>query len=262
MCAYPRVNGAYACENAYLLQEVLREDWGFKGFVLADYGAAKTTAPSLNNGLDFDPWPGHLVQPDERDRGALASGQADFERVNEHVRAILRTLFAYGFFDREAYVYDDAQIDKEANLRAAQRIEESAITLLRNRRKTLPLKAKKLKSIALIGRNADEFTTGGGSANVRPFMFQSPREAIEARAGEGVDVRFDDGSDPERAADLARALGRRDRLRRRLPDGVHRPPLPQPAVPALERRPGRADRDGRRRPTSARSSCSRPAARC
>ena len=204
MCAYPRVNGAYACENGHLLQEVLREDWGFKGFVLADYGAAKMTAPSLNNGLDFDPWPGITYNPTNVN-AAVMSGEADMERVNEHVRAILRTLFAYGFFDREAFVYDDAQIDQEANLRAAQRIEEGAITLLRNRRKTLPLRPNALDSIALIGRNADEFTTGGGSANVQPFKFQSPREAIEERAGEGVDVRFDDGSDPERAADLARA---------------------------------------------------------
>jgi beta-glucosidase len=202
MCAYPRVNGAYACENGVLLQDILREDWGFKGFVLADYGAAKMTAPSLNNGLDFDPWPGITYNP-ANVRAALVSGQADIERVNEHVRAILRTLFAYGFFDREAYVYDDGQIDKEAHLRAAQRVEEAAITLLRNKRRTLPLDPAKLGSIALIGRNADEFTTGGGSANVRPFMFESPRAAIQERAGEGVDVRFDDGGDPERAAALA-----------------------------------------------------------
>ena len=204
MCAYPRVNGAYACENGVLLQDILRDDWGFKGYVLADYGAAKTTAPSLNNGLDFDPWPGISYNP-ANVNAAVTSGQADFERVNEHARAILRTLFAYGFFDRDAYVYDDNQIDKQANLLSAQQIEEAAITLLRNKRKTLPLKADKLQSIALIGRNADEFTTGGGSANVRPFEFQSPRAAIEERAGEGVEVRFDDGSDPERAAALARA---------------------------------------------------------
>ena len=206
MCSYPRVNGAYACENGVLLQDILREDWGFRNFVLADYGAAHVAGPSLNNGLDFDPFGAvfHAYEPAQV-RAALASGQADFERVNEHVRAILRTLFAYGFFDREAFVMDDAQIDKEKNLLAAQRIEESAITLLRNKRKTLPLKPKRLESIALIGVNADQFTTGGGSANVDPFMFQSPRDAIEERAGEGVDVRFDDGSDPERAADLARA---------------------------------------------------------
>jgi beta-glucosidase len=202
MCSYPRVNGAYACENGHLLQEILRGDWGFKGFVLADYGAAKMTAASLNNGLDFDPWPGITYNPSNV-RAATASGQADFERVNEHVRAILRTLFDYGFFDRAAYVYDDGQIDKQKHLRAAQRVEEAAITLLRNKRRVLPLRARKLRSIALIGRMADEFTTGGGSANVRPFTFVSPRDAIEKRAGKRVKVSFDDGSDLARAAALA-----------------------------------------------------------
>ena len=205
MCSYPRVNGAYACENGFLLQKVLREDWGFNGFVLADYGAAHMAGPSLNNGLDFDPFGAvfHAYEPPQV-RAALASGQADSERVNEHVLAILRTLFEYGFFDREAFVYDDEQIDKRAGVRAARKIEEGAITLLRNRRKTLPLDPDELDSIALIGRNADEFTTGGGSANVQPFTFKAPRQAIEERAGDGVDVRFDDGSDPERAAELAR----------------------------------------------------------
>jgi beta-glucosidase len=204
MCAYPRVNGAFACENGHLLKEILRDDWGFKGFVLADYGAAKMTGASLNNGLDFDPWPAITYNP-MNVRAAVTSGEADFERVNEHVRAILRTLFAYGFFDREAYVYDDDQIDKARHLRAAQRIEEGAITLLRNKRRTLPLRrGKKLRSIALIGTTADEFTTGGGSANVKPFKFVSPREAIEKRAGKRVKVRFDDGSDPESSAAVAK----------------------------------------------------------
>jgi beta-glucosidase len=205
MCAYPRVNGAYACENGFLLKKVLREDWGFDGFVLADYGAAHFAGPSLNNGLDFDPFGAvfHAYEPPQV-RAALASGQAEFERVDEHVRAILRTLFAYGAFDREAFVYDNHQIPKAQHLRAAQRIEEGAITLLRNRRRTLPLRPRRLRSIALIGTTADQFTTGGGSANVDTFSFVSPLDAIRRRVGKGVDVRFDDGSDPDRAAELAR----------------------------------------------------------
>jgi beta-glucosidase len=205
MCSYPRVRGTYACENGLLLQTILRRDWGFRWFVLADYGAAHMAAPSLNNGLDFDPFGAifHAYEPAPVNL-ALASGQAKFERVNEHVRNILRTLFAYGFFDRAAYVYDNDQIPKRKHLRASQRIEEGAITLLRNRGGALPLRAAKLKSIALIGRNAEGFTTGGGSANVDPFEFISPREAIERRAGKDVKVRFDDGSDPERAAEVAR----------------------------------------------------------
>ncbi len=63
MCSYNRLNGQYACENHHLLTRILRRDWGFKGYVLADYGAAKSAINALNNGLDFDPWPGLAYQP-------------------------------------------------------------------------------------------------------------------------------------------------------------------------------------------------------
>jgi beta-glucosidase len=203
MCSYNRLNGQYACENPHLLQDVPR-GWGFKGFVLADYGAAKNTANSLNNGLDFDPWPGFAYSPTAVN-AALASGGSSMARVDEHVKRILRTLFAYGFFDRPTYKDDDGQINKRANFRAAQRIEEAAITLLRNRGGMLPLDGGRLKSIALIGKPADSYRTGGGSGNVVPFSIVTPRQAIADRAGSGVSVRYDDGSDAARAATLAKA---------------------------------------------------------
>jgi beta-glucosidase len=203
MCSYNRLNGQYACENKHLLGDVLK-GWDFKGFVLADYGAAKNTADSLNNGLDFDPWPGFAYSPTAVN-AALASGGSNMARVDDHVKRILRTLFAYGFFDRSAFKDDDAQINKKANFRAAQRIEESAITLLRNRGGVLPLDSRNLKSIALIGAPADTYRTGGGSGNVVPFSFITPRKAIADRAGNGISVRYDDGTDPARAAGVAKA---------------------------------------------------------
>ena len=153
--------------------------------MLADYGAAHMAAPSLNNGLDFEPWPRAAYGPTQV-HAVLAAGLATQAQVNEHVRRILRTLFAFGFFDRAAFRDDDRQIDKPAHARTAQRIEESAITLLQNRGGTLPLRPKRLHSIALIGAGADAFTTGGGSANVKPFSFTSPRTAIQKRLGPGV----------------------------------------------------------------------------
>jgi beta-glucosidase len=204
MCAYPKINGQYACENRHLMQDVLEHDWGFKGYVLADYGAAHMAAPSLNNGLDFEPWPGAAYGPTQV-HAALASGQATQAQVDGHVRRILRTLFAYGFFDRPAFRDDDAQIDKAAHRRTSERIEESAITLLRNRGGVLPLDAKRLKSVALIGAGADQFTTGGGSGKVKPFAFVSPRQAIAKRLGPGVQLRYDDGTNADSAAAAAKA---------------------------------------------------------
>jgi beta-glucosidase len=155
MCSYPRVNGQYACENEHLLTDVLKGDWGFKGFVLADYGAAHNTAASLNNGLDFEPWPGFAYRQPQVN-AALASGQAPQSAVDEHVRRILRTLFAYGFFDRDAYTYDDSKIDQKGHARAAGEIEQTGIVLLKNSG-ALPLDDRRVKSIALIGSDADIF---------------------------------------------------------------------------------------------------------
>jgi beta-glucosidase len=203
MCAYNRFNGPYACENEPLLEQILREDWGFRGFTIADYGGAHDTAASLETGLDFEPWPGLVYSP-LLVNGALAGGGASMADVDEHVRRYLRTLFAYGALDRESYVPDEGSIDRAGHARTARRIAEAGITLLRNEG-VLPLAPRRLDSIAVIGAAADEFVTGGGSSEIDPYSYVSPAEAIAARAGGRVEVRADDGSDRERAVALARA---------------------------------------------------------
>jgi beta-glucosidase len=202
MCSYNRLNGDYACENPHLLHDILEREWGFKGYVIADYGAAHDTPGNLNGGLDFEPWPGFAYSP-ALVNAMLLAGRSSPAVVDEHVRRVLRTLFAYGFFDRPAFADDDSQIDKPAHARTAQEIEQSAITMLENRG-ALPLRARKLGSIAVIGKDADQFVTGGGSGDVTPFSFATPLAAIRQRAGSDVRVRYDDGSDASRAAALAR----------------------------------------------------------
>jgi beta-glucosidase len=204
MCSYNRLNGQYACENQHLLHDILEKEWGFKGYVLADYGAAHDTGAELNNGLDFEPWPGLSYGPAPV-KAMLAAGQASMTEVDAHVRRILRTLFAFGAFDRAAYRNDDAQIDKPAHAAAAQRIEESAITLLENRGGALPLDQSQLKSVAIIGKDADAFKSGGGSGAVTPFNFISIRQALTDRLAPGATVTYDDGSDAAAAAAHAKA---------------------------------------------------------
>src|SRR5947209_3652850 len=205
MCSYNRLNGQYACEIEHLLMEILRREWGFKGYVLSDYGASHPggTTASLNDGLDFEPWPGWAYSPTEVN-ASLASGMVSPATIDEHVRLILRTMFAYGMFDRPAYRDDDSQINKAGHAQIAQQNEESAITLLQNRG-ALPLNAGRLKSIAVIGSTADKFTTGGGSGSVTPFFFVTPRQAITQRAGPGVAVAYNDGSNTTAAAATAKA---------------------------------------------------------
>ena len=199
MCSYNRVNGQYACENRHLLAEILRRDWGFKGYVLADYGAAKNPRDSLINGLDFDPWPGIAYNP-ALVNAALASGATEAD-LDAAVRRILRTLFAYGFFDRAAYENDDSRIDKRTHMAQAGEIEQQGIVMLRNEGGVLPLERGRVRSIALIGEDADEMKRGGGSSNVVPYEFVTPRQGIERRARElGIEVRYDSGENAEAAA--------------------------------------------------------------
>jgi beta-glucosidase len=200
MCSYNKVNGTYACQNGQLLRDI-PAGWGFKGYVLADYNANHDTAASLKSGLDFEPWPGFIYGAVPVN-AALLAGQASMADVDRHVLRMLRTWFAYGVFDRPAFVDDTASIPQASHRARAQRIEEQAITLLVNRRRTLPLNAHKLRSIAVIGAGADTFITGGGSGNVTPFRYVSPLQAIQARV---PNVVHDDGSDPARAAAVARA---------------------------------------------------------
>ncbi|HEV2813968.1 MAG TPA: glycoside hydrolase family 3 C-terminal domain-containing protein [Solirubrobacteraceae bacterium] len=202
MCSYNRVNGSYACENEHLLEDVLKEDWAFDGFVLTDYGAAKSTANSLNNGLDLDIWPAIAYRP-ELVNAALAGGQVTEPVIDEHVRRILRTLFAFGFFDREAYVDDDTRVDREAHHAAAAELEEAGMVLLENDGNLLPLDAGGIGKLAVIGPEAQTLRNGGGSSAINPYLTTNPRQGIEARLGADK-VVFDDGSDAARAAAVAK----------------------------------------------------------
>ncbi|HEX6389462.1 MAG TPA: glycoside hydrolase family 3 C-terminal domain-containing protein [Solirubrobacteraceae bacterium] len=207
MCSYNRVNGDWACANRHLLQEVLIREWGFKGIVMSDWIFAThtwETAKHLLNGMDVEMPLANAYLP-LLVRTALATGAVSRGVVDEHVRRILRSLFAFGFFDRAAYRNDDTQIDWGKHAAASQRIAESSITLLRNRDRLLPLDASKLKSIAVLGPQATKFVTGGGSGNVNPPATISALNGIKARAGEGVAVSYEDGSDLGRAAAAAKA---------------------------------------------------------
>jgi len=203
MCAYNKLNGPYACENRPLLEDILRGDWGFEGMTIADYNAAHDAGASLVNGLDIEPWPGIVYGP-ESVTAALATGPATMADVDRHVLRYLRTLFAYGAMDRPAFEPNEAEIDQAANAEHSRRVAERGIVLLRNDG-LLPLNRKRLDSIAVIGPGADAYLTGGGSSEIKPFAFTSPLEGITAAAGKGVTVTGDDGSDVERATQLAGA---------------------------------------------------------
>lgn len=211
MCAYNRIGGTHACENRALLTDILRREWGFRGFVLADYGASKGIGAGLAAGLDFEPYPfveqdrGQALTP-ANVRAAIAAGGTTQAAVDGAVRHLLTTLFAQGLFDRAAPRDTPHRIDRSAHQATAQHIAEAGTVLLRNHR-ALPLGGPKVRSIAVIGADAQRYVRGGGSAAVEPTSFTSPLDAIASRAGRRVRVRFDPGSDTARAARTARGAG-------------------------------------------------------
>ena len=162
MCSYNRVNGDYACENSYLLTDVLKKDFHFPGFVVSDWGGTHSTAKASHAGLDQEQ-PGKGFFGDALKK-AVDDGEVSQAEIDEHVHRILRTIFATGLFDHPVV----KQVpDVERGYALAQSLEEKSIVLLKNSGNILPLEPARLHSVVLIGGHADVgVITGGGSAQV------------------------------------------------------------------------------------------------
>jgi len=163
MCSYNRVNGDFACENSYLLTDVLKKDFNFKGFVLSDWGGTHSTVKASHAGLDQEQ-PGQNFFGDAL-KTAVENKEVSEQEIDEHVHRILRTIFATGLFDHPIV----KQVpDVEKGYETAQRLAEKSIVLLKNEHNVLPLPAS-VRSVVLIGGHADVgVLTGGGSAQVDP----------------------------------------------------------------------------------------------
>ena len=224
MCAYNKINGTYACENEYTLGEVLKKDFGFKGFVVSDWGATQSTVKAALAGLDIE-MPGNdsFGEPLKK---AVESGEVPVARLNDMVHRILRTEFDSGIVDNPRQPQSP---DVMKGFEVAQKVEEKGAVLLKNDRNLLPLSATSTKSIAVIGGHADlGVMSGGGSSQVSPaggsavppppelannplaiFMMSvyhrsPPLNGIREKAPEAR-VEFDPGTDPASAAALAKS---------------------------------------------------------
>jgi beta-glucosidase len=216
MCSYNLLNGDYACENSWLLNDVLKKEWGFRGFVVSDWGATHSTTKAALAGLDIE-MPGHDFFGEPL-RKAIETRDVPMARLDDMVTRILRSEFAAGLFDRPV----GRQVsDVLKGMQTAQSIAEQSIVLLKNDRGRLPL-SPSVRSIAVIGSHADVgVLSGGGSAQVDPpggnavhtgerHMFgdivwqpSSPLKTIRAKAP-NAQVEYNNGADPAAAARLAK----------------------------------------------------------
>jgi beta-glucosidase len=220
MCAYNQLNGEYACENPYLIDEVLKKTWGYQGWVMSDWGATHSTVASALAGFDQE-MPSGKYYADGL-KAAIENGKVPMARLNDMVHRILRTAYAFGIFDNPPA---PRPVNPFPGAEVAQRVAEQGIVLLKNAGGQLPLDAAAVRSIAVIGAHADAgVLSGGGSdqvdaaggnavpppgANARGagvWHPSAPLAAIRAKAP-GVKVEYDPGTDLAAARKLAAASG-------------------------------------------------------
>ncbi|HVY84762.1 MAG TPA: glycoside hydrolase family 3 protein, partial [Caulobacterales bacterium] len=224
MCSYNRFLGDYACENDFLLNQVLKRDWRFPGYVMSDWGATHSTVNAANHGLDQENGAMHAdsLHFGANLAAAIQAGQVPQARLDDMARRILHAMFAVGLFEHPIEGADQP-IDFDTHARVSQQAAEQGMVLLKNQSRILPL-SPGVASIVVIGGHADAgVLTGGGSSQVYPrggnaapgvqptswpgpviFNPSSPLAAIRAHAP-NARVTFDPGADLQAAAQAARS---------------------------------------------------------
>src|SRR5258706_10526921 len=220
MCSYNRVWGDYACENKYLLTDLLKKDWNFKGFVLSDWGGTHSAEKASAAGLDHEE-PGWIFYGEDLKK-AVMLGKVPETELDDHVHRILRSMFATGGIDDPA---QKSVVDVIDGFETAQKIAEQSTVLLKNDHAQLPLDASKIHTIAVIGPHADVgMISGGGSAQVDPpggnaimppgkgnthwqdhiWVPTSPLKAIQTKLP-NAKVEYNSGHDPAAAVTVAKS---------------------------------------------------------
>jgi beta-glucosidase len=177
MSAYNQTLGYYCCENQYLQREILKNQWGFTGAVVSDWGGVKSTIPTVKSGLD-------LEMPDGRYLGndllvAVKSGKIAEAEVTEMAARVLRVIFKAGLFDESTDTYGGVA-NTGARRDLALKVAEKSIVLLKNEKNFLPIGKEQYKSIALIGPNADVARMCGGGSGSNPGHYGiSPLDGVK-----------------------------------------------------------------------------------
>ncbi|MBN1412725.1 MAG: glycoside hydrolase family 3 C-terminal domain-containing protein [Spirochaetales bacterium] len=197
MAAYNKVNGDHCSANKHLLTDILKNEWGFKGFVVSDWGATHATRDSLDAGQDIEMPTGKFWGP--RLLREAKDGKVDMARLDDAVKRTLRVRYWAGVLDSRLepanffqFVYTNGFFSfLNPNKDVAKEAALKGIVLLKNENSFLPLKKSEVSSIAVIGPNGDiARTVGGGSSYVDSYYSISPLEGIRNMAGPGTRVEF------------------------------------------------------------------------
>jgi beta-glucosidase len=191
MCSYAVINGDFACNNANLETTILRDEWGFRGFVTSDYAALHSTQGAVQGTDQEQPFNTYYGTPLQT---AVQNGTIPRSVLNTMVQRILTEMFRFGLFSHPRTGTTSATVTTPGHVAVATRVAESGTTLLKNAGSVLPLSSSG-GSVAVVGPAADAAPTyaAGGSAYVIPSGTVSPLAGIKAAAGSGTKVEYQQG---------------------------------------------------------------------
>ena len=193
MTSYNLIHGVYTTESPWLLKGVLRDQWGFNGLLMSDWGSTHHSIPAMKAGLDLE-MPGGTRKPEEL-AYYLKTGDITIEMVDEMVRHILRVMIAFDFKDGMKQ-NKNIPLDDPKAVETALNVAREGVVLLKNVKNTLPVNTKSVKNIVVVGKNAHGYIHGGGSGSVVPFHHVSMYEGIQKEAARhNINVTYVDELD-------------------------------------------------------------------
>lgn len=193
MTAYNKVNGIHCSENKHLLTDILKNEWGFKGFVMPDWAGAHSTVASANNGLDCVVYDSDLFG--SQLLKAVQRGEVSEQQITEMARRVLRVMHYTGLMNNPV-VTDKSIINSIKHRDINRRAAREGMVLLKNEKNILPLQPNEIKILAVIGPNAGKLRMGGGGSSfVSHVPYQvSPLEGIRNMAGDRLKIDYAQGA--------------------------------------------------------------------
>ena len=192
MSAYNKFRGDWCAENKYLLTDILKNEFGFSGAVISDWGGTHNTLPTLLNGLDLEMPIAKVFKPDLVYE-EIEKENASVSLIDDKVKRLLRVMFKAGLFDESVATYG-GQADTKYRRELALEVAEKSIVLLRNKNNLLPINQKSIKKIAIIGPYGNlARMTGSGSADNRGHYAVSIIDGIKNIYGQCANVQFKRG---------------------------------------------------------------------